>query len=561
MCKNDNDNDTSSNNNQTSYESEAYGSGMSPGESQAKFGDTSRAGQTPDVRDYSDMSKDDYVNDVLSSKGYSDTYKGVSSGSGSVTDGKGNAVRSGSYVDAMNRADATYDSYQDYQAARAEAQEAFYSDMEARQQVNQDLIDMAMGGGGYAQGFYNSDGTINENFDPSQSFAMQGPARPGQFNDLGNFLGSSADTFSFPGYSFADPYGTAMAPTLGQIDGSALGSTVTTQNERDYFNNFSSGYNDDAGFFGQQLEADKKGNVGLSTGSQRFSDAAGGLVMGLVGGGLFGPLGSALAGATDINTMNAYGENVPGFNPEIRTTNISGANMLGGLVGGALAPQVAGAVGKGIYQGTGNINAAIGGAGAAAAATPYATGLAANALMGDFGYLSSNTGGPMDRDIADKLESRGFGDSIGGGGDGGGNTKPSGQMSSQLSQTGDEGGTINVAQNVTDASVQNVAGSDVGMGDLMGTGAQTEFDPQAFLMAQAANLNPNTTQVTDFFGNSANTMEVNPLFSAQAPGVQYLSKGRQRKFGSGIFNVQNAFEQKKSRRRGSLGDKLVGVVV
>lgn len=117
MCKNDNDNDTSSNNNQTSYESEAYGSGMSPGESQAKFGDTSRAGQTPDVRDYSDMSKDDYVNDVLSSKGYSDTYKGVSSGSGSVTDGKGNAVRSGSYVDAMNRADATYDSYQDYQAA------------------------------------------------------------------------------------------------------------------------------------------------------------------------------------------------------------------------------------------------------------------------------------------------------------------------------------------------------------------------------------------------------------------------------------------------------------
>lgn len=167
----------------------------------------------------------------------------------------------------------------------------------------------------------------------------------------------------------------------------------------------------------------------------------------------------------------------------------------------------------------------------------------------------------MDRDIADKMEERGFGDRLGGGGDGGGNTKPSGQMSSQLSQTGEESGTINMAQNVTDANVQNVAGGDVGMGDLMGTGSQTEFDPQAFLMAQAQNMNPNATQVTDFFGNSANTMDVNPLFSAQAPGVQYLSKGRQRKFGSGIFNVQNAFEQKKSRRRGSLGDKLVGVVV
>lgn len=558
MCRGDNDNDTSSDNSKQS------GTGMSPGESQAKFGNTDQAGKAPDVSNYGDMSKDDYVADVLSYEGYSDTYKGVSSGSGgSVTDGQGNPVRSGSYVDTMNRADATYDSYQDYQAARAEAQENFYSDMEARQQVDQGLINTAMGMGGYiGGGFYNPDGTINENFDPTSVSNMQGPASLQQLSDYGSFLGSSADTFSFPGYSFADPLGTAMAPTLSQIDGSALGSNITTQNERNYFDAFSSGYNDDTGFFGQNLEADQKGNIGLSTGGQRFSDAAGGIVMGLVGGGLLGPVGSALASATNINTMNAYGENVPGFNPEIRTTSIGGANFLGGLLGGAIAPQVAGAVGKGIYQGTGNINAAIGGAATSAAATPYATGLAANALIGGgLDYLSSNTGGPMDRDIADKMEERGFGDRLGGGGDGGGNTKPSGQMSSQLSQTGEESGTINMAQNVTDANVQNVAGGDVGMGDLMGTGSQTEFDPQAFLMAQAQNMNPNATQVTDFFGNSANTMDVNPLFSAQAPGVQYLSKGRQRKFGSGIFNVQNAFEQKKSRRRGSLGDKLVGVVV
>ena len=555
-------NDDSSNDNQSQQTKASGGPGMSPGESQAKFGTTDMAGQKPDVSNYSNMSKDDYVADSLAYQGYTGNYKGVTDGKGNVvTDGKGNAVRSGSYVDAMNQADATYDSYQEYQAERAKAQEAFYDDMEARQQVNQDLIDMAMGAGGYAQGFYNADGTINENFDPSMSMAMQGPARPSQFQDLGNYLGSAADTFSFPGYSFADPYGTAMAPTLGQIDGSALGSNVTTQNERDYFENFSSGFNDDAGFFGQQLEADAAGNVGLSTGSQRFSDAAGGMVMGLVGGGLLGPLGSALAGATNINTMNAYGENVPGFNSQIRTTTIDGANMLGGLVGSAIAPTVANAAGEAIYGGTGNINAAIGGSMAAGTATPYATGYAANALLGDMSYMNSTTGGPMDRDIADKLDSRGFGDSIGGGSDGGGNTKPTGQMSSQLSQTGDEGGTINTAQNITQANVQNVAGGDVGMGDLMGSGATTEFDPQAFLMAQAQNMNPNTTQVTDFFGNNANTMEVNPLFSAQAPGVQYLSKGRQRKFGSGIFNVQNAFEQKKSRRRGSLGDKLVGVVV
>ena len=217
MCRGDNDNDTSSDNSKQS------GTGMSPGESQAKFGNTDQAGKAPDVSNYGDMSKDDYVADVLSYEGYSDTYKGVSSGSGgSVTDGQGNPVRSGSYVDTMNRADATYDSYQDYQAARAEAQENFYSDMEARQQVDQGLINTAMGMGGYiGGGFYNPDGTINENFDPTSVSNMQGPASLQQLSDYGSFLGSSADTFSFPGYSFADPLGTAMAPTLSQIDGSA----------------------------------------------------------------------------------------------------------------------------------------------------------------------------------------------------------------------------------------------------------------------------------------------------------------------------------------------------
>lgn len=513
----------------------------------------------PNVDNFS--TNEGYTNAVLGAKGYTDDYKGVKSGSGgSVTDSKGNAVKSGTYDRAENEAQATFDSYQEYKTERAKAQGDFYDDMEARQQVDQSLIDMAMGGGGYAKGFYNADGTINENFDPSTSFGMQGPARPGQFNDLGSYLGSSADQFSFPGYSFADPLGTAMDGRLSRIDGSALGSEITTRNEQNYFDNFSSGYNDDAGFFGRQLEADQAGNIGLSTAGQRFSDAAGGLVMGLVGGA-FGPLGSALAGATKVNTMDAYGENVPGFNSQVQTTTIGGANLLGGLLGNALAPGVAGAVGKGVYGATGNINAAIGGQMAAGAATPYATGAAANALIGDkFDYMSSDIGGPMDRDIAERMEARGFGDSIGGN-DGGGNSRPAGQMSSQLAPTDGQGGGINTGQNVTDANIQSVSGSDVGMGDLMGTGAQTEFDPQAFLMAQAQNMNPNTTQVTDFFGNSANTMDVNPLFSAQAPGVQYLSKGRQRNFGSGIFNVQNAFEQKKSRRRGSLGDKLVGIVV
>ena len=119
-------NDDSSNDNQSEQVAASGGSGMSPGESQAKFGTTDMAGKKPDVSNYSDMSKDDYVADSLAYQGYTDNYKGVTDGKGNaVTDGKGNAVRSGSYVNAMNQADATYDSYQEYQAERAKAQEAF----------------------------------------------------------------------------------------------------------------------------------------------------------------------------------------------------------------------------------------------------------------------------------------------------------------------------------------------------------------------------------------------------------------------------------------------------
>ena len=163
MCGGGDDGDSSSNDNQTSYENEAYG--MSPGESQAQFGNTSKAGSTsPDIADYDGMSKDDYVADVLASKGYSDSYKGVKSGTTgkAVTDSQGNPVQSGSYVDAKGNAENTYDAYQEYQAELAKAQDAFYADMSTRPTVDQDLVDLAMNKGGYLAG-----DITDPNFDPT----------------------------------------------------------------------------------------------------------------------------------------------------------------------------------------------------------------------------------------------------------------------------------------------------------------------------------------------------------------------------------------------------------
>lgn len=544
------------------------GSGMSPGESQARFGTTNMAGQTPDISDYRDMPKDDYVADALSDNGYSDNFKGVRDRYGNaVLDGNGNPVLSGTYVNSKAKAESTYDAYQDYTAARDQAMTDFDTDMQGRSQIDQSLINMSMDGIGYASDFYNEDGELNPDFDPTLpvNTPFQGPASPQNMADYANFLGSNTGNFSFPGYNFADPYGTAMAPTLGQIDGNSLGSEVTTTQERDYFDNFQSGYNDvNSSFFGMRgnkFEADKAGNIGISTGSQRLGDAVGNTLMS-VAGGAFGPLGSALAAGTNINTMNPYGEAVPGFNPTMTTTSFGPANAFGGMLGNALGSNLAPQVGQAIYDGTGSANTAIAGA----VATGMGMGSAGSSLGSlvdnnfNLGYVGSSTSSPMQDQIDANMENRGFGDSVGGNG-GGGNEAPTGQLQSQLGQTGAEAPAQNIATSIGDTEIQNAASEDVGSGQLQGQGGETEFDPLQFFLEQANNANPNSVQATDLFGNSAVDLSSNPLLSASAPGVQYLSQGRQRQFGTGTYSVQNAMQNAKSTRRGGIGDRLIGVVV
>ena len=558
MCQGGNDSDNSSNDNQTSMENEAYG--MSPGESQAKFGDTSKAGSTsPNIADYDGMSQDDYVADVLASKGYSDSYKGVKSGTTgkAVTDSKGNPIRSGTYVNTQAQAESDFQAYQEYKAAKAEAQEAYYDDMEARQMVDQDLIDAAMGAGGYVSG-----DITDPSFDPTAVDIMQGPASLQDLQSYGNYLGSAADTFSFPEFSFADPYGTAMAPRVSQIDGNALGSNVTTFNEQNYFDNFSEGYNDDAGFLGRKIENDAAGNVGFTSAGQRFGDAVGNAFVWRGTGGVAGPLGSALGAATTFNNMDAYGENVPGFNPNVSTTSL-GFGGVGGLLGNQAANYVSPMAGQQVYGATGNPYAAIGGQVATSAGLQAGGAALGSNIFGDM--VMSNTSSPYAARSDELMEEKGFGSRLMDGGDDGGGSgvAPDAGNTGPMSQllTADTQGTMVPTQSVSESGIQDVVGADVGTGDLIGDASTTEFDDQQFLLAQLENANPNTTQVTDFFGNQAVNLETNPLFSAAPAGVQYLTKGRQRNFGNAIFNVANRLQKQRGFRRQGLNDKAIGTVI
>ena len=548
MCGGGNDSDSSNDSQPT---------GMSPGESQAKFGDTSKAGSTsPNVADYDGMSKDDYVADVLASKGYSDSYKGVKSGTTgkAVTDGKGNPVRSGSYVQAQNEADATFDAYQDYKVEKAKAQEAFYDDMEARQMVDQDIIDAAMNKGGFVMGDVTSD-----TFDPTNVDIGIGPPSLDNLTSYGQAVGGYADEFSFPGFSFADPYGTAMAPTVSRIDGSSLGSNITTTDEARYMENFAEGYNDDAGFLGRQIESDKAGNVGFTDAGTRFGDAVGGLVVSSLLGSIAGPVGSAIGAGLDFNNMDAYGENVPGYNARVSTTSFGAGNAIGSVLGSELGKAAAPVVGQTLYNATNNPNVAIGGAVGAGVGLGQAGNYLGGVIGDKFGMnmVSSDIGSPLDRAVDAEMEERGFGDRLNN--EGSDSSSSSNMNISQLDTTPTDSQQTGDA--ISDQTVQDVASADIGTGDLVGQGTETEFDPNQFLMDQVAMANPNTTQVVDFFGNQGANLETNPLFMISPPGVQYLTKGRQRGFGNAIFNVQNRAENTMRSRRAGLNDSLVGTVI
>ena len=98
-------------------------------------------------------------------------------------------------------------------------------------------------------------------------------------------------------------------------------------------------------------------------------------------------------------------------------------------------------------------------------------------------------------------------------------------------------------------------------GDTPGIDSEGEFDSGEFIRTQAQLSNPNSQQASDLFGNFANDLMTNPLFSAAPAGVQYLSKGRQRDYGNAIYNVASKLQNYAGARRRGFGNRLTGIVI
>ena len=504
------------------------------------------------------VTKDQFVQDALAARGFSDTYKGVSSGRNAdgsynvVRDGNGNPVMSGSYAATQAQAEAEYDAMVGYQNARSYAEQEWNMNQAAAIRdglfISQDLIDMATG---------------------KVAGATQAQIAAAQ-NEFGDLYGRG---YAVQGGTFDDPLGQYMEPTIASMNASNfLGSDISANT---FTNNFMSGYNSrtsnkDTG--GLRMEVDQAGNIGFSTRGQRFGDAAGRVVKSLIGSSL-GPVGGLALGGVNNNTMNVYGANVPGYGPVASTMSFGPGEVLGNFLGGQLGNAVAPQVAQGIYGQTGNADLAIGlgvatGVGSSVAGQ-YAGGYGANLLgMKDF-VISSDIGSPYASQMNSALEGQGLdrnGFSLNLGEESGSGTP---------AQAAAEGGILQVRDQSLDAPqdgggqptgqpIQYVGASqstDLAAGDLPSDGTESYFDAEYWRRMQLANMNPNSQQVTALNGTSYQS-DPNPLFSMGTPqGVQYMSQGRQRDYGNATYSVAEPLQQYRGARRRGIGDRLVGIVV
>ena len=479
--------------------------------------------------------------------------KGVTDGNGNaVTDGFGNAVKSGgynrSYDDAFNS--SMNDSYQAF------AEEQFNANNQALidqgKTVGQNYIDVAMGQGGFLT-----------NFDPENPMALNvanpavsiGPASLDQLNSYGNQLGTYAQQrdYAFPGASFNDPFGTGMSDNTATLAGdSGVGSKYTDQNEANYFNAFSDGYNDSSGMFGTNLSAveggDYDGAVGMNTFGQRAGDAIGGAMLGLIGGAVAGPLGSAIGNAFDTQTQTPYGNFIgnldnPYASQGTAYSTFGPGNLLGGLAQGASAKAIGGVVGPALMEATGgNKMQALAGTMGAAGLGSKAVGNAVTDMVNQVAPTFSVGSGASDMPSSVELQAQEEGGSGGGGSDSGGDI---GTFSQSLGpQGGGSGSNSTTNQGVSMDNVLN-GGNINAPGGSIYSDPVVANDPIADYLGAAI-----TGQPAGVVNPSAGDQLFNPLMMADAStGVQYLTSGRNRDYGSGTTNQQSRNDFMKNDRR------------
>lgn len=333
--------------------------------------------------------------------------------------------------------------------------------------------------------------------------------------------------------------------------GNYLGSKVP-EGQKENYQTAIDAYNDASGMFGPNFVMDNYGNIGTQNAGQRYGDMIGNALL------------ASKIGLEGLN-YTPYGQ--PRGVMDASTATFKPFGLAGDLLGSQVGEAAGEWAGQQMYNATGNVNQAIAagmGAGLLGSeGTKYATsalgdlaGINSIPLGSNPATVSKGAFDPVDEENQDSgIGSRlgqadgsdGSSPTIMGGGDGGGD--------------GDSGG-VTSGQAISQTQVQQTLGDDFGGGgDAPGQGTETEFDAQKYLMEQAQAANPNTQQITDLYGNMPYTAEVNPLLAAQVPGVQYLSQGRQRKYGTATYNVVDPLTNYVRNRRRGFGNKLTGIVV
>jgi hypothetical protein len=475
------------------------------------------------------------INAELAKKGYSSTYKGVTNAVGK----DGQPITSGTYSNLRNTISNNYDNKTAYDAAYKTAKANWDKANTGLPFIDQDLINVGMGKGGY----------LLEGFDPTKAQAGYGPptlenqqAATKMLAELMRQKYSGGTKYSFPGSSFDDPLGNALGSTIKET---FAGSGYNKRTNQSSFDDLADAYNEP---FQRNLASDAAGNVGTNTFGSRFGTGLGNIIEGLVLGQVLGPVGSIIGTGTNYETMNTYGPRVPGWEGTASTASFDYGNALGGALGDFAAGKAAPFVGQKIYDSTGSVGQATVGA--------VTTGVGLTEGIGSYvgGKMQDVAPGIMSSDIKTPWEARtqqqenqeengGFGASL--------NDGP--ENSSVASPAPRETPAISTLQNtgLSDTSGDVAAGSP-------------DFDWQAWLLANAKNANPNSVQPTSLGGQPTTSASNNPLFSAQPDmnGVRYLQQGgTNRNYGNAKMTPVNSMQQARSQRRTGLNDKRIGVVI
>ena len=337
--------------------------------------------------------------------------------------------------------------------------------------------------------------------------------------------------------------------------GNYLGSSIP-QGQEERYNQAIDAYNKGSGMFGTNYVVDNYGNIGYQTLGQRAGDFIGNTLL------------ASKIGLEGLN-YTPYGEAYNTVMDRSQAT-FKPFGLLGDLLGSKVGAAAGEYVGQNMYNATGNVNQAIAAGMGAGLLGEQGTKYATSAL-GDLTGMNSIPLGSNPATLSknaealaaldEDTEASGIGSRVDG------NDGDSAQISDFGAAMGQGDGIGSLAPsqgvNITNTNIQTSDASDFGAGqnETVGTQTDTEFDAEAYLLEQAQAANPNTQQITDLYGSQPYTSDVNPLFASQVPGVQYLSRGRQRNYGTATYNVVDPLTNFLRGRRRGFGDKLTGIVV